>query len=455
MYLLQIIACFVYAIVMICAIKNFKRTIIAWGPLSLLFNPQVCVTYAPAIALTVAVNISLVGLYIVFQRKAHDNKRFNNEKFLLKSFMAFMLVSILISSLFSVVPFTASFKVLIKSTIMEFGMIYIFFRCVSTYDDIRLYIKTCIFVSLIIIINGLIENFTSINPVGDFIYYTSPHTDDMFGRSFYVPGMEKLRYGLKRCYSVFNLHITFGITCTILFFILFIYYRIKRPIFKQKTKAKNYLIIICLCLLPIGVILSNSKTPMLGFMILLLAFYRLSQLFNFKLMFPLIIGCVLIVIYVPDYINNFLSLFDDDLAEEGGGSTVALREDQLSYIVKLFEQSPIWGNGMNAAAYYSENVYEYAGILGAESKWFKLLAEQGILGILAYLYMYICCYRFGDKIIPRRVLLFFLFSILVMETVTGGVNNLLWLPVFIVLKQLYQLRNNYVKELSNTKLLAT
>lgn len=438
MYLLQIIACAVYAIIMLCAIIDFKRTIIVWVPFSLLFNPQVCVNYAPAVALTVAVNISLVGLYVMIsKRKTYCDKRFNNEKFLLKPYMVFMLLSILISSFFSTIPFAASFKQLVKSTIMEFCMIYVFFRCISTSDDIRLYIKACITVTLVIVIDGLIENFTPINPIGDFIYFTSPQTDDLLGRSFYVPGSESLRFGLKRCYSVFAMPHLFGKVCTLLFFILFVCYRIKYPIYN--TKFKRTLIPICLCLLPIGVILSNSKTPMLGFMILLLTFYQLHQLFNIKLVLPLIIGCVLIYIYVPDYINNFLSLFDENIAEEGKGSTIAMRENQLSYILKLFEQSPIWGNGVNAALYYSKNVSGYEDILGAESIWFKLLADQGLLGVLAYVYMFICCIRFGGKIIPNRVLFFFFAAVFLMETTGGAVNRLLWFPVIIVLRKTYQL----------------
>lgn len=70
MYLIQIIALLVYAIVMISALIDFKKTVLVWVPISLLFNPRVCVLYQPPVtALTVAVDLSLVMMFFFIKEK--------------------------------------------------------------------------------------------------------------------------------------------------------------------------------------------------------------------------------------------------------------------------------------------------------------------------------------------------------------------------------------------------
>lgn len=447
MYLLQVIALVIYGLIVINAIRDFRRTVIAWTPLSLLFNPQVCVIYSgSAISLNVAANLSLIVLYFV-KKRDEVLKYGNTESFYLKYFMLFIVFSLFISSVFSVIPFSRSFNLLVKSSIMDFGMIYVFFRCLFSFDDIELFVKTTMLVALLITIDGMVENFTHINVVGDFIYLNSPHDESMFGRTFYVPsfvsGTFKERFGLTRCYSFFNLHINFGVACALLLFLFANVVRKQWIIIKSETSAKS-LLILCMVLLAIGVVFSNSKTPMLGCCVLVFAFYKLHQFFEFKLLLPVVVGVMLIFVYVPDYINNFLSLTNEDLAEEGGGSTIALRQQQLKLILRLFYDNPVWGNGINAAQYFSKNVAGYEGILGAESKWLQLLADQGVLGCLAYISMYIVVFKFSRGFVPKRELVFYLLAILCMETATGPLNFILWSSVLLVIRRYNQLTNELI-----------
>lgn len=446
MFLLQILALVTFAVVVVCALKNFKRTIIVWVPLSLLFNSQVCVLYkGTPVALTVAANLTLVAIFFIVKRREVLEKSFQ-ENFDLKLFMAFSFFSVVFSSLMSVIPIANSFNKIVKSLLMDYGMIYIFYRCLNSYEDIRLYVKTIIIVCLLITVNGLFESFLHLNFAGDFIYYNSPHYESLMGRSFYVPysisGVFSSRFGLTRCYSFFGLHIHFGIACSMIFFLLFNVYKNKWVIFNDDSfnRKLNY---IAVALAVIGVVLSNSKTPMLGTLILLFAYYNVKEIVNVKTLSFGVVLVILVIYFIPDYLNNFLSLTDEELAEEGGGSTVALRQQQFQSIYKLFAQSPIWGNGINAAVYYSKHVIGFEDILGAESKWFKLLADQGIIGCISYILMFPVCYKFVKGIVPKRECFCLLLSVLLMETTTGAVNYLLWFPVFIVVKRYYQLQLSY------------
>ncbi len=441
MYPLMIVADLIYVSVLISAVKNIKRTILIWVPLSLLFNSQVCVFYSPqAVALTVAMNLSLIVAYFAGVGRPR-NVLFCRDKFSLKSFMLVMGFSILLSTIFSVIPFTDSVKVLVKTVVVDYLMVYIFFRCMADSGDVRLFGKVVVFVVLVIVFDGLIEMLSHLNLAGDFIYFTSPHTNDLKGRSFYVPysvrGGASMRFGLSRCYSFFGLHISFGATCAVIFYFLM---TIKRKMFKIYEKDNSFyqlVLNIAIVFAVIGVFISNSKTPLLGFLVVIFAFYGFNSLFKARVLLPLIMGVLVLFFFFPEYINNILSLTDESLAEEGGGSSASMRKMQLQYILKMFYSSPLVGNGINAAAYFSRNVIGFDKILGAESRWFKLLADQGVLGCLAYVFQYFVVYRFGKKIIPRKELFFFLLSVLVMETVTGGINMLLWLPCMIAVRRMY------------------
>lgn len=448
MYLIQVLALTIYAIIMVFAMYDFRKTVIAWMPLSLLFNPQVCVQYAPqALALTLAVNVSLIGCYFFFKRGVVRTNG-NNEPFVIKSFMVFMVISYMISMCFSVIPFASSINKLVKTIFINYGMIYIFFRCLNTKDDVRWMAKISIIVALLITVDGLIEWAYHINYVGDFIFLNSPQDETTEGRSYYIPYFIneefRSRFGMTRAYSVFALHIQFGTACALLFYLLMQFTKNKWTIYCNKSFIAQKLPMLTLFLLVAGVVCANSKTPMLGMCVIILAVFKFRDIFNIKTSIALIIGIVLLYKYAPNYMNNFLSLTDEALAEEDGGSTVALREMQLNIVLRLFEQSPVIGNGIGAATYFSKNIVGYEDILGAESQWFNLLADQGLLGCIAYIYMYFVMIKFCKGIVPTQDYSFFLGAVLCMETTTGGINMLLWLPILIAIRRYYLLSRNTI-----------
>ena len=138
MCLIQIIALSVYAIVMISALIDFKKTVLVWVPISLLFNPRVCVLYQPPVsALTVAVDLSLVMMFFLLKRKKEGSgSRYNNDTYFFAPAVKIMVASYVLSSLFSEMPYSSSFNKIIKQLIDYFGIIYILFKCLNTKEDI-------------------------------------------------------------------------------------------------------------------------------------------------------------------------------------------------------------------------------------------------------------------------------------------------------------------------------
>lgn len=73
------------------------------------------------------------------------------------------------------------------------------------------------------------------------------------------------------------------------------------------------------------------------------------------------------------------------------GSSSGMRLEQWGSILWAFEQNELWGNGSsylwNVA---TQNNYE---ILGAESIWFSLLIDYGIMGGLMFIFLVlVCCF---------------------------------------------------------------
>lgn len=452
MFPVQIVALFFLAFFIALAFWNFRKAVMIWVPCSLLFNPMVCVIYFPrALPLTLTVNAIYVAIFIVKSLRFSGN--YNTDKFHLKKYMIAMAISVILSTMFARIPFTASLNNIIKSYVIGWGMVYVFFKCIYSQKDTSVFLKSCIIVALIITINGLVEFITYINPIGDFIYWGSPKTEGLEDRSFYIPyivtGHVRQRWGMPRCYSCFNLHITFGAMCALMFFVLFTYVKNHWLIVQGKITSfwnNKWASKIVSVLLIVGVICSNSKTPIVGFIIVLLAFYNIRSFFKIKTIIPLILVLTIMMAYVPNFFNNIFSLFDDDLAEEDGGSTLATRKEQLGFIMKLFHMNPIVGNGLNAAIYYSKNVRGFEGILGAESIWFKLLADQGIIGCIAYIMKYVTYYKMGKRWVPKRMIYCYLLALLVMETATGSISVLFTSAVFFIICKSYQLKQAFINK---------
>lgn len=445
MYTLQIIALVIYAVVLLSATRDFKRTVLVWVPMSLMFNSQVCVYYdSPATSLTVAVDISLVLYYFVVVRRDCERYGLRSDNFFFSPAIIVMLVSYILALFFSTIPFHYSFNKTVKTFLDQFGMIILFFRCLDSRDDIELFLKVSSVIAIIAVLNGLVELTTHINPIGDFVYYTSPH--DAEGRGWYIPyavrGVLKMRFGMVRCFSFFGLHLVFGFACCLwLFMSLFCKENdvvlFKRIPFLSSNAFQTIMIVMCM----IGCILSTSKGPLLCMSILLLTRYRISDIFNVRTMFPICVIIAVVLIFFPEYINIILSLFDENIAAEGGGSTIEMRKEQLELALKIFKKNPLTGSGINSADYFKSAADLYMDLRGSESVWLKLLPDQGVVGVVAYLIMYVVLFRYCRMYIPTRILFFYLAAIFIFDTTNGNAVGLLiwWVCPLLTVLRFYQL----------------
>ncbi len=433
----MLIAWIILLIVTVCALIDFKKTFIIWMPVQMLFNAQVALKYSsPAISLTLGVALVLFCIYYLkYKNKFHQN---SHESFLLKPVVIIYAISYLLSFLFSIVPISTGINTTIKYFLITFGLTFIFQRLITSKEDIRLFINTSIVVIILTAGLAIYESVFQNNPILNYIYYNSPHDETTQGRMWYIPpairGTMAMRFGMVRAYSFFGIPIEFGCACACAFFIFMILYNNK---FFKSLRIKKKHLQISIILSFIGIFLANSKTAYVGIIFMLFGLFKIRQLLNIKVIIPIVIGVTIFFYFFPEYLLNFTSLFDEEVAEEGGGSTVEGRKIQFAIALKLFEMNPIFGNGpssINALRHIGNN----ADILGAESSWMQILPERGIIGALAYIFFYIIIFRKCIVYIPTKIIGSILLSLFIMETSTGLINAIYFMPSIIVLYKLYK-----------------
>lgn len=248
----------------------------------------------------------------------------------------------------------------------------------------------------------------------------------------YLSDLTELRDGRTRLQSLFSISILYGIMSVL--FGMFLIYAIKYcKIIKLKNRYFYFLIFMSL----FACYLCNSKTAMVA-----LPVFIIPLLLKNKLLLAFDIIAVLIVSLTPETLIEFLGNFIDLSAfdannDQVSGSSLYLRLLQLDESLKLWAQAPILGNGLRSAGYFVEKGYQ---IFGTESVWFRLMIEQGLLGIVSYLFMIISFIRESKK--NKRIslpLLFFTLGFFLICSITD-INYSMYFMCFIVLDRWHSIR---------------
>lgn len=168
----------------------------------------------------------------------------------------------------------------------------------------------------------------------------------------------------------------------------------------QKEKIKHYILVI---LLIVNLLLTNSRTPLFSLVIGLGLYIMIALKMKQKIL--IILSVVLFFFSAMVISSNARTLIDKSLKtfsseeESFQGSSIEMRVLQLGASVLIFMQNPVTGNGFNyiteGLGYSSdetERISEGA-LYGFESYVYKLLIEQGLVGIVANLLFFIILLR--------------------------------------------------------------
>ena len=98
----------------------------------------------------------------------------------------------------------------------------------------------------------------------------------------------------------------------------------------------------------------------------------------------LVICLCAVCLFGGSYILRSLESMTGGWNENVGGSSMSMREVQLAYCLNEFYQNPLFGAGFNRLMELQDESNRE--LMGAESQAFFLLVEQGLCGIVVYLY---------------------------------------------------------------------
>ena len=438
--LIQQLSMVVFTMVVLLSFIDFKRVVLFWLPAQLLFNAQVALRYAPpALSLQIGVNIYLLIYYIVYSHVNRKNTGLR-ENFPLWRVSVFILSSYIFSTIFGQYGTLRGMTLAIKYFVTDIGTVFLTFKMVQSDKDLKFFVRSSAFVFTIIIALGISEFVLQDNLWADFVYIGSPHDETTEGRMYYIPpflgGSYQMRYGLIRAISTFGIHISFGAACVVYFW-LFLQMKVRNFKYISNRWATFFALMILM-----GVFLCNSKTGMVGLFFLLISLFSLKQLITPKYAFIFFVCLSIMLIFVPEYFQNIVSLFDSDVAEEGGGSSVELRQQQFVAAQRMFMMNPIFGNGIGSLDILKK-IGDNSDILGAESVWMQILPERGMYGMIAHCYLYVACYKYFRHVMPVRILLFYLLAIFVMSTATGEITMVYWGVVLFVSSKMFIQRKEY------------
>lgn len=239
------------------------------------------------------------------------------------------------------------------------------------------------------------------------------------------------RFGFARCSSILSYSSALGMTSSITFFI---YLYLKSKGFSI-GKIKDRLLLI---LLPLCVLLSGTRSQMIVFVVCVLPFMfyeNFKKTKTYKVM--LTMGGLAILLFS----SFFLMIVDSIIhSDKTGGSSSEMRMEQLGVCLLYFESAPWFGHGKNYIWEYVRPVHPE--LLGAESVWFAMIVDYGIVGCITYLLIIIglvvWLYRYD------KILCFLPLAFLVGKTISIviGIELNYVIITSIVLVKIHQLMSN-------------
>ena len=348
-------------IFMIYALIDYKKAVIL---VAMIIQTQPHLgTGIPGLRIFPLLVVYLVFLFFVKERR---KRHFNIQPPYPKSLVLVSVVFSLCMLFTEYYTHNGNYALVIVNCITYFILPYLLYKCLDGEKKLKYLLKVCIVFYTLAVIVAVSDQLLHHNYFYDMM-------ESLFSFDMFSVDSTEIRYGIKRSSSIFAQGGHAGLFCMYAFLIFFYNKYYFNSTYKKRIT--NYMI----CFLPLVAFLSGSRAIYLG-----LAFVFMSlpirQFFKRKstyiIIVILILGGLCSLSYFSDIIDSMIN------SDKGGGSTAEMRQWQWDICMKYFDQSPWWGNGRM----YIWNVVKPANplLLGAESIWFSLIVDNGIIGCVNF-----------------------------------------------------------------------
>lgn len=353
---------FLFFILFVILIIDYKKAIIIYAPLKLFFLGGIKLF----LNLPFDAIFSTIAVLMFFAK----NKNLHYKEYPIGSILPLLLCTSLLGAIFP------SFH--ISNFLNDFFGVYlyalVFYISIKEERYFRVALRWCALFSIVICINGIIEYLTDVNYLRTI--QQSMATD---GTYFSENALE--RFGIThRVCSCIPHSIGFGVVCAS-FMHLFLFH-----IFSKNKDNNKIPISIAIFFVFIGVILSGSRSPLLGLSCMLAPYFISKSIITMKNIVIAMTFIVVVYYYAGDYISNmFLSLIDTDIAEEASGSDLDMRLIQFELALNIWLDNFLFGIGQGVSL---ETIDASGLIRGAESVWLQTLIRKGTIGMIALFILY-------------------------------------------------------------------
>lgn len=292
--------------------------------------------------------------------------------------MLFMLGVSFIIAIFSknISDYWHTFSIPVMDFLCSYFILYIFY-CFSTEDTFHALIPVITGCAILLTLVGVINMV-----IGD-----NPYIDQLVG-AFNIPRTDVTKYAETSRFRVNSLFINtfnYGYVCCILN-VLAIY--LKRQI--HVGYATFYTLFLCSLF---GIVFCNCRTVSFSYILGISVYFGMTGALGKHVLHVLLclLAAAAAYTYIPpiqEKADLYLSMFTDTKGEKVEGSSLKLRQTQLSGTLIHFYKSPIVGHGYGYLTEMYKLNKERSIMARNESVIFHLLAERGIIGVAAYLFFY-------------------------------------------------------------------
>lgn len=417
---------FVLALVIVgVSCKNLDRGFILFLCFRLILNYTIGLSFIPGLP-----NLQLemlMCIYFIFRYYAAYKKyvKFNP----LFSAINLLIISVAISSVFTEADLGSE----IMRSFNNLSKLYVFiipiwlFACVFKEKD-KAFLAWSIIISIIIVISYSVFCIKiGINPL---VQYETSLVGGDFSSSGY---MSETSVRGVRWSSIFLHPIGCGVNCVYLFgLLLFVQYFVNI----RKLVKTFFLITLSLGLLFV-ILQTKSRTPMVGFFILVLPL--LLQVKNISVVLSFLFIAIIGIGFLDDTSLSLIHSLSSNNSEDVGGSDAQMRMDQLSGTIHFLLNHPILGYGPMGVDIVMR--YSHFELFGLESIWFVTALSYGTVGIFALLYLYLRLFSIRikkHKLDYLAVVVAFVFMNSI-STAPDQKEYLLYLLVFLYMRESKQL----------------
>lgn len=350
----------------IMLLANYKRTVVLIAVTVQLLS--YVGTGIPSIKLFFTLSILALLLY------PSNKERLSKDKYP-RWLTAATIIFLLSFTLTTVTSGYMHWQTVVVNAFAYFGFPFVLWKCLNSKKQVDYAIKVLAIIMTIATLIGVFEAFFRFNPVYDIMQNVFISEDFSFDD-------DRVRYGLKRCNSFFAYFTTYGIAS----FMAFVTLYVKGFILKEKSRWLPYLMFLC----AFASFSTGSRAIFLGLFLALFMLLVDKRFLKTKIGITIIfISFLLLPVLIEVGYQVLDSMVNSDTSKYASGSTSDLRELQWMICLPYFLYSPIVGNGRM----YIWDIVKEAnhGLLGAESIWFSILVDYGLLGGFAFLFMIFSC----------------------------------------------------------------